>query len=82
MFCSQLFTLIINLSPKTGLTYAFLKYSEDFLKFLYKEFFFLFFFLGRIGILDVSQQYCENFRKIKQKEFVENLPYRFLHNLH
>ena len=36
--------------------------------------------------MDVSQQYCENFRKNEQAELVENLPpiylpYRFLHNL-
>ena len=57
------------------------------------DFFFLFFvkkvfftFLCWIWI-DVSQQYCENFRKIEQAELVENLPpsylpYKFLHNLH
>ena len=43
-------------------------------------------FLCRIWIIDVSQQYFENFRKIEQAELVENLlqnylPYRFLHNL-
>ena len=38
-------------------------------------------------MIDVSQQYCENFGKIEQEEFAENLPSsyvpnRFLHNLH
>ena len=38
-------------------------------------------------IIDVLQQYCENFRTIAQVELVENLPssylpYRFLYNLH
>ena len=37
-------------------------------------------------MIDVSQHYCENFRKIEQAELVENLPgylpYKFLHNLH
>ena len=37
--------------------------------------------------MDVSQQYCENFRKIEQAELVENLPpsylpFEFLHNFH
>ena len=33
--------------------------------------------------MDVSQKYCENFRKNEQVELVENLPsLRFLHNLH
>ena len=44
-------------------------------------------FLCWISIIGVSQQYCENFRKIKQVELVENLPpsyipYRFPHTLH
>ena len=29
-------------------------------------------------IIDVSQQYCENFRKIEQAECVENLPPGYL----
>ena len=46
-------------------------------------FFFLFLFL----IIDVSQQYCETFRKSEQEVFIEtlpklHLPYRlFWHNL-
>ena len=37
--------------------------------------------------MDVSQQYCKNFRKNEEVELVENLPsiylsYKFLHNLH
>ena len=35
----------------------------------------------------VSQQYCENFRKIERVKLVKNLPpsylpYKFLHNFH
>ena len=38
-------------------------------------------------MIDVSQQYCENFIKIEQVKLVENLPpnylpYKFLHNFH
>ena len=33
-------------------------------------------FLCRIWIIDVSQQYCENFRKIEQAKLVENLSQR------
>ena len=56
-----------------------------FLEFLIKKVIFI--FLCRNWFIGVSQQYCENFRKIKQAELVENLPpsylpYRFLHNLH
>ena len=57
-----------------------------FWKFLSKKIFFT--FLCWIWIIDVSQQYCENFRKKnEQTELVENLPpsylpYKFLHNLH
>ena len=45
-----------------------------------------FFFLCWTWIIDVSEQYCEHFRKIEQVELVENLPlsylpYQFLHNL-
>ena len=55
-----------------------------FLEILSKKIFFT--FLCWIWIIDVSQQYCENFRKIEQVELVENLapsylPYRFLHDL-
>ena len=37
-------------------------------------------------IFDVSQQYCENFKKIEKVELVENLPqiylpYQFVHTL-
>ena len=47
---------------------------------------YFFTFLCWIRIIDVLQQYCENFRKIEQVELVENLapsylPYRFLHDL-
>ena len=59
-------------------------YSSDFLDFLSKKIFLI--FLCQICFIYVSQQYCENFRKIEQAELVENLPqsyllYRFLHNL-
>ena len=46
-------------------------YSSDFLEFLSKRLFFT--FLCWIWIIDVLQQYCENFRKIEQVELVENL---------
>ena len=55
-----------------------------FWNFCLRKYFFT--FLCWIWIIDVSQQYCENFRKIEQVELVENLapsylPYRFLHDL-
>ena len=58
-------------------------FYSDFLEFLIKKI--VFKFLCRICI--VSQQYCENFRKIEQAQLIENLPpsyllYRFLHNMH
>ena len=45
---------------------------------------FFFTFLCWMSVTDVSQQCCENFRKIEQAELVENLPpsylpYRFLY---
>ena len=60
-------------------------YSKvNFSDFLSKKVFYTFFCW--IWIIDVLQQYCENFRKIEQGELVENmalsyLPYRFLHDL-
>ena len=55
-----------------------------FWNFCLRKYFFT--FLCWIWSIDVSQQYCENFRKIEQVELVENLapsylPYRFLHDL-
>ena len=84
VFCSQICTLKLNLWTKIGLTYA-ISRVKWFLEFLIKKI--VFKFLCRIWIIDISQQYCENFRKIEQAELVENLPpsylpYRFLHNLH
>ena len=82
--CSQIFTLKLNLRPKICLTYAISIVKWFFLEFLFKKI--VFTFLCWIWIIDVSQQYCENFRKIEQVEHVENLaprylPYRFLHDL-
>ena len=53
-----------------------------FFNFCLRQYFFT--FLCWIWIIDISQQYCENFRKIV--ELVQNLvpnylPYRFLHDL-
>ena len=84
MFCSQMFTLKLNLRPKSGLTYAISIVKWFFWNLSEKIFFTL---LCWIWITDDSQQYCENFRKNEKEEFVENLPqsylpYRFLHNLH
>ena len=59
--------------------------KKNFWIFLSKKIFFT--CLCWIWIIDVSQQYFENFRKTKQMELHENmppchLPNRFLHNLH
>ena len=59
-------------------------YKVIFLNFCLRKYFFT--FLWWIWIIDVLQQYCENFRKIEHVELVENLtpsylPYRFLHDL-
>ena len=82
VLCSQIFTLILNIRPKVGLTYAIS---------IVKWFFGIFvvgniFYFSLLKIIDVLQQYCENFRKIEQVELVKNLapsylPYRFLHDL-
>ena len=82
MFCSQICTLKLNLLPKIGLAISIVKW---FFWILSKKIFFTSFCW--IWIIDGSQQYCENFRKIEQAELVENLPpkylpYKFLHNLH
>ena len=84
VFCSQICTLKLNLWPKIGMTYAIsiVKWFFFFKFFIKKR---VFKFLCRIRIIDVSQQYCENYRKIEHVELVgnllpSNLPYRFLHN--
>ena len=56
-----------------------------FWNFCLRKYFFT--FLCWIWIIDASQQYCENFKKIEQAELIENLPpsylpNRFLHNWH
>ena len=81
VFCSQIFTLKLNLRSKIGLTYVIYIVND----FLSKKIFLTFLYCW-VWIIDVSQQYCENFRKAEQAELVENLPpsylpYRFLHNL-
>ena len=86
MFCFQISNLKLNLRPNIGLTYAIsIVKNFDVVECLRKKIFFT--FLRCIWIIDVSQQYCENFIKIEQVELVENLPpiylpCRFLHNLH
>ena len=75
----------INLRQKTGLTYAISIVMWFFWKFWLWNYFFT--FLCWIQIIDISQQYCENFRKNEQPELVKNLPpsylpFKFLHNLH
>ena len=80
VFCSQIFTLKLNLRPNIGLTYAI-----SIVKRFFGKYFFT--FLCWIWITYVSQQYCENLRKNEQVEVVENMPpsyllYRFLQNLH
>ena len=76
VFCSQIFTVKLNLRLKIDLTYAISIVNWFYIFFVLENIFFIF-----------LQQRCENFRKIKQAELVENLPpsylpYRFLHNLH
>ena len=83
VFYFQIFTQKLKLRPKVGLIYAIYS-TVIFFEFLSKKIFFT--FLCWIWIIDVLQQYCENFRKIEQMELVENLapsylPYRFLHDL-
>ena len=57
-------------------------FAISIVKFYFKKMWFT--FLCRFFISDISQQYCENFRKFEQMELVENLLqiYRILHNLH
>ena len=59
-FVLKYFTLKLKLRPKDGLTYA-ISIESDLLEFLSKKINFT--FLCWIWIIDVSQQYCENFRK-------------------
>ena len=85
VFCSQLCTLKLNLSPKVDLTYAISIVKWFFEIFVLVNIFY--FFFCWIWIIDVSQQYCENFKKIEQAELVQNLPpsylpNKFLHNFH
>ena len=73
--------------PKIGLTYVI-----SIVKYFFFFFFFFFNFFPRkyfsfsfaeLNYINVSQQYCENFRKIEQAELQATyLPYRFLHNVH
>ena len=84
VFCSQKYTLKLNLRPKIGQTNA-ISIVKWFCWLLSTKLFLT--FLCWIKIIDVSEQYCESFRKIEQAELVENLPssylpYRFLHKLH
>ena len=80
MFCSQIFTLKLNLWSKVALTYA-ISIVKWFLGIFVLENIFYF-----IWIIDVLQQYCENYSKTEQVELVKNLapsylPYRLLHDL-
>ena len=46
-------------------------YSKVIFGILSKKIFFFLFFFGLIWIIDISQQHCENFRKIEQVELGE-----------
>ena len=71
--------LFLNMYPKIKFT---AKLWSDLCNIYSKVIFFsdvfvweiIFTFLCWIWIINVSQQYCENFRKIEQAELVENLP--------
>ena len=63
-------TLKWNLRPKIGLIYA-ISIVKWFLEFCLRKYFFFLFFFGLIWIIDISQQHCENFRKIEQVELGE-----------
>ena len=78
MFCSRKFTLKLNLWPKISLTYAISIVKWFFLEFLCKKIFLA--FLCLTWITNVSQYYCENFRKIEQAELVKKLPPSYQHN--
>ena len=82
--CSQICIHKIKSTSKnwSGLCNFYIKVI--FWNFVQENIFYLFCW---ILIIDVSQQYCKNFRKIEQAECVKNLPprylpYRLLHNLH
>ena len=75
VFYSQIFTLKLNFRQKICLTYAISK-VKWFSGVLSKKT--IFTFLCWIWMSDVSQQYCENFRKIEQEELVEKLPPSYL----
>ena len=87
VFCSQMFTLKLNLCQKFVWPCNFYRkviffFFFFFFKFLCKTIFFT--FLCWIWSIDVSHQHCENFRKTV---LVENLPpsylpYTILHSLH
>ena len=64
VFCSQIFTQRLKLRPKVGLTYA-ISIVKWFFWILSKKIFFT--FLCWIWIIDILQQYCENFRKKSNK---------------
>ena len=57
------------MAKKNGLTYAMSIVKLYFLEFLSKKIFFI--FLCRISIIDASQQYCENFRKIYKMNLLQ-----------
>ena len=76
--------LLSNIYTKIWSDLCYFYSKVIFLAFLSKKI--LFTFLCWIWIIDVLQQYCEQFRRIVQVKLVENLapsylPYRFLHDL-
>ena len=87
VFCSQICTLKLNLWPKNWSDLCISVVKWFFFNFCLRKYFYYFLCWIFITNHDVSQQYCEIFRKIEQAKLVENLPlsylpYRFVHNLH
>ena len=69
VFCSQILTQKLNLWPKIGPAYA-ISIVKGFSVIFVQVFFFFFFFtfLCWNWIINVSQQYCENFTKKMNKQ--------------
>ena len=85
VFCSQIFTLKLNLHQKLGLTYAISIVKCFFWNFIVKKYFLSFF--AEFELLMFHNNIVKISEKNEQVALVENLPpsylsYRFLHNLH
>ena len=85
VFCSQICTLKLNLSPKIGLTYAISIVKWFFCNFCLSNLFLLFF--AEFELLMFHNNIVKISEKIEQLKLVENLPpsylpYKFLHNFH